>query len=368
MKKPLGKLAPWVWAIELVQGCNLKCWHCTAPLHDEIKYMSLETWTQMCKIMNEVTPHRRLELAQGGEPTLHPKLLEFLRIAREITPTTQIQVTTNGLTLLSGKLTFAQIFEAGAHSIYVDMYDTVDKFIELAKTSGAEWYKYDKPKQIASSANHRMANTYYNDPNMRLIILQDHPEERLKWRKVGRLSTLLNHTDWDKCLPYGLVPVREPYKRKCTMPIRMTVLDYKGNYVFCCVDFWGESANQTGNVSQGVEGFKEFWFGRFMQSIRRHLRVGDRSKIPYCSRCNCAFSKCDWVRMWPDNAYELYFDKGKWHQLPSEEKDMEVFADGWNWHKKTTEAMPSIEKETSILLTSDKRIIHSDKVVRKKLT
>jgi hypothetical protein len=84
-KRPLGKLSPWVWSIEFVRGCNLKCWHCTAKLMKK-KFMTLETWEAMCKVMASMTPYRRLELAQAGEPTLHPHLLECLRIAKRITP------------------------------------------------------------------------------------------------------------------------------------------------------------------------------------------------------------------------------------------------------------------------------------------
>lgn len=369
-KKPLGKLGPWVWAIEFVRGCNLKCWHCTASFNPPDRnslFMSLETWEATCKVIANITPYTRLELAQSGEPTLHPHLLECLQIAKRITPTTQVQVTTNGVTLLLGKVNFKQLFDAGANSVYVDMYGPVEKFIALAQASKVEWYKYDKPKQIASTLTHRMANTYYNDPNMKLIILQDHPEERLRWRKQGRLSTFLNHMDWKTCLPYGLVPVREPYHRKCTMPIRFSTLNVNGDYTFCCVDFWSEAAGLFGNVSQGVEGFKEFWFGRLMQSIRRHIRVGNRANVPYCSRCNCAFSKCDWTHLWPNEAYASYWENNQWQLLPPIERDCEVFADGWKWHEKTTATLPSVEEEQAILSTSKKRIIYSDLAIRKTL-
>jgi len=360
--KPLGKLTPWVWSVEFVRGCNLNCFHCTANLKlngSKPRFMSFKTWQSLCKVMNEITPHRRLELAQGGEPTLHPDLLAYLKIAKEITPTTQIQVTTNGVNILKGKITFNEILEAGAHSIYVDMYGAEEKYIALAKKAKAEWYMYNQPK-ISSNENHKMANTYYNDPDMKLIILQNNPEIRLGWRKQGRLSTFLNHTKWEDCMPYGLIPVREPYQRKCTLPMRYSSTDVYGNYLFCCIDFWCESAELLGNVSQGAEGFKEFWFSRLMQTIRRQLRAGDRKNIPYCSRCNCAFSKCDWVRMWPDEAYESCYKDKRWLNLPSVNKDIEVFSDGWGWHKETTNELPSIKEEKKVLSETKKRLIYSD--------
>ena len=349
-----------MWSVEFVRGCNLACWHCTSRMildGGQPRFMSLETWEAMCEVMAKMTPRGRLELAQSGEPTIHPNLLECLTRARQITPTTQIQVTTNGVTLLKGKITFKQMFDAGAHSVYVDMYGPVNRYVELAKQAGVEWYKYDKPKTEASGPSHRMANTYYGDPDMKLIILQDNPEYRLRWRKLGRLSTFLNHTDWKAAMPYGLVPVREPYARKCTLPMRYSSVSYEGDYLFCCIDFWCESAGLLGNVRDGPEGFTKFWFGRLMQSIRRRLIVGDRAGIPYCSRCNCAFSKCDWVNMWPKSIYDSWWNGEGWEVMPSKEDDSEVFSDGWA--KMGSLMIPTVEQEVECLRVSTKRIIKS---------
>lgn len=366
-KKPLGKRTPWVWSIEFTRGCNLSCWHCTArifPEDGDPRFMSVETFARMCHIMNAITPHTRLELAQGGEPTLNPNLYECLQIARKLTPTTQIQVTTNGLTLLSGKVSYRDLFEAGAHSVYVDMYGHKERHFEMARESGAEWYKYDQPRKIGSQG-HRMANTYYGDPNMRLVILQDTPEYRLRWRKMGRLSTFLNHIDWKVAMPYGLVPVRQPYARKCTMPMRYVSTTFDGDYLFCCIDFWGETAGQLGNVRDGVEGFTRYWFGMLMQSIRRRIVQADRAGVPYCSRCNCAFSKCDWVRMWPEGSYDWFWDGRGWKGLPpvGGKQERAIFAKGWELAQAIT--LPSVAEEIRVLDASTHRIIHSTIATRR---
>jgi organic radical activating enzyme len=369
-KKPMGKRTPWVWSIEFTRGCNLACWHCTARIFPEDgspRFMSIETFTEMCKVMNVITPRTRLELAQGGEPTLNPNLYECLQIARKLTPTTQIQVTTNGLTLLSGEVTYRKLFAAGAHSVYVDMYGQKEKHIEMAKAAGAEWYKYNEPK--IGTENHKMANTYYGDPNMRLIILQDSPEYRLRWRNEGRLSTFLNHIDWDVSMPYGLIPVREPYARKCTMPMRYVSTSYEGDYLFCCIDFWCETAGLMGNVRDGVEGFKNYWFGLLMQSIRRRLALGDRAGVPYCSRCNCAFAKCDWIRIWPEHSFDWWWKNSEWLEMPplDGKEEMGIFDDGWQFASETEQALPSFGDEIKVLSESDKRIIKSTAAISKTL-
>lgn len=163
-------------------------------------------------------------------------------------------------------------------------------------------------------------------------------------------------------MPYGLVPVRTPYTRKCTLPMRYSSLDYQGNYLFCCIDFWCESAGLMGNVNDGIEGFTKFWFGRLMQSIRRRLVVGDRASIPYCSRCNCAFSKCDWVKMWPLDSYDFWWDGKAWVKMPPKENDIEVFADGWEKHGAIIVSTQT--QENDCLRASPKRIIKSSAVLK----
>lgn len=367
-KKPLGRHSPWLWSMELVRGCNLRCWHCATriPFPEDGKPMpmSMETWTALCKVIAATTPHVRLEMVGCGEPTIHPRFLECLRIAKEITPTTQIQVTTNGKTLIAGKVTHEEMFEAGAHSVYVDMYDPVEKHIELAEAAGVEWYLYNKP-EVGGLRKGRKAFNYYDDPNMRLIVLQNCPEDRVQFRKAGRLSTWLNNLNWDAAIPHGLVPVREPYARKCTTPLRYCVVNYEGDYLFCCTDLVSESAGLMGNVKDGPDGFRRYWFGRMMQSIRRRLAMKDRAGVPYCCRCNCAFAKCDWTSMWPEGSLDSWWD-GEWRDMPPSEMDDEVFADGWEKKRLTDSSLPTVEREARMLEQSDERVIKSTAIVSKK--
>lgn len=354
-KGTLGRLRPWVWSIELVRGCNLSCWHCTARIFPEDgkpRFMSLDTWGVLCEVMARNSPGRRLEFAQGGEPTLHPQLLEVLRTVKKVSPTTQVQVTTNGLNLLKGRYPLRELFDAGANSVYVDMYAPFEKFQKLAEDAGAEWYHYNRP---GVGNTKRRANAYYGDhQKMKLVILQDSPIDRLRWRKMGRLSTFLNHIDWPTAMPFGLVPVREPYHRKCTLPMRYVSTTWEGDYLFCCIDFWGESAGQLGNVKDGPEAFESFWLGRLMQSIRRRLVNADRALVPYCSRCNSAFSKCDWTHIWPADTFDRYRDSnGIWTPMTAD--DDEVFANGWS--KARALVIPTLEEEVECLRTSNRRLI-----------
>lgn len=307
--------SPWSWAIEPVRGCNLRCGHCATRLFEvgKLDFASEKTWVDLFSLINKITPYCRVEMANAGEPTLHPRILPFLSIARRLAPNAQLQITTNGTKLADGTLTHKQLFNAGINIIYVDMYAPREKHIALAEASGYEWYEYLDPPKGAPNA------WTYHGSHVKFITLMQPP---VRWPAkrlaLGRLGTWFNNLDWKAAEKYNLFPVTEPIERGCSQPFKYVSVMVDGSFELCCQDLFGETAGKLGNVSDGVEGFDKFWFGEFMQLHRKHLRVKDRAWSPYCSRCNITFSMSDW-RMWKDDALTHYWDGESWKELIEEE-------------------------------------------------
>lgn len=311
LRNLFGKLGPWAWALEPVRGCNLRCGHCATRLFPkgELSFVSKSIWVYLWEIIAAVTPRCRVEMANAGEPTLHPDLLDLLWMARKISPDSQIQITTNGTMLTKGRLTYQQLFNAGVNIVYVDMYAPRQEHLRLAEASRVRYYEYcNKPRGAPGAWT-------YHGPHMKLIVLMENPAnwpERRK--KLGRLGTFFNHLDWEAAEPFGLYPVKSPIKRRCSQPFRYVSVHNNGSYELCCQDFMGETAGKLGHVSEGIDGFMRFWFGQTMQDIRRKLIVKDRASVPYCARCNITFSKSDF-RMWPNSALKHYWDGDKWIRM-----------------------------------------------------
>jgi hypothetical protein len=241
-------------------------------------------------------------------------MIDLLWIARKCAPYAQIQMTTNGTKIASGDLTYKDLFGAGANIIYVDMYAPEKKHVKLAEESGYYWYRYlDAPKDAPGAWS-------YHGPDKRFIVLMQPP---IRWpdrrKSLGRLGTFFNHLDWKAAEPFNLFPVTEPIARGCSQPFKYVSIKVDGSYELCCQDFFAETAEFLGNVSEGVEGFERFWFGEFMQEHRLHLRNKDRAWSPYCSRCNITFSMADW-RMWEDDALKYYWNGNSWLPLNTKEK------------------------------------------------
>lgn len=86
--------------IHVVDHCNLKCAGCNhfSPLA-EPNFITVQDFVENLTLVAEKLPTIKTLLLLGGEPLLHPNLLELCQVARKILPNTTIAVLTNGIIL-----------------------------------------------------------------------------------------------------------------------------------------------------------------------------------------------------------------------------------------------------------------------------
>ena len=84
---------------EITEFCNLNCRGCCdfSNLATEKKIYELEEFTKDFRRMAELFSHIEKIRLMGGEPLLTPQLKEYVRTAREIFPTADIRMVSNGL-------------------------------------------------------------------------------------------------------------------------------------------------------------------------------------------------------------------------------------------------------------------------------
>lgn len=89
--------------LHVVDHCNLRCSQCDnySPFA-EPRFETLENWTSLLSRFSHLVHPSKLPYIHlsGGEPFLHPDLLEFCRITHEIYPYSKIVIFTNGTLLL----------------------------------------------------------------------------------------------------------------------------------------------------------------------------------------------------------------------------------------------------------------------------
>lgn len=313
-KRPLGKINPWAWWVEITRGCNLRCDFCATRLfpRGEFRFMNEETFINLMKVVQETTPFGRVEFGQAGEPTLNPNILKFLRIAREIAPNVQLLAYTNGTQLVSKKITYKQLFEAGINFLFVDMYASKEIHTRLAMESGRQWwFQGQKPKDAPNIF------AYQNDPKINAIQLSYNPYNWQKTKKSGRnMSTFFNNLDWAAAKSFGLSPIINAPSRRCDLPSKFPSVNYDGSFLFCCFDFMRLSVDRFGNINNGIDDFIKYWLGKYMQTTRAILNTKKRSSHEYCSMCEFTSIRCD-IPYWKAGT-ELYWDGEKFKTVVAE--------------------------------------------------
>jgi 7,8-dihydro-6-hydroxymethylpterin dimethyltransferase len=119
---------PLLAVIDLTNRCNFRCPVCFAetPADDHVYYLEFETVRRMLTALlaQGPVPCRHIQFS-GGEPTLHPRFLDIVRMAREM-GFNHIQVATNGS--LFGRQEFVQrCEEAGLHTLYLQFDGMTDE-------------------------------------------------------------------------------------------------------------------------------------------------------------------------------------------------------------------------------------------------
>lgn len=86
--------------IQIVDHCNLNCSNCNhfTPLADKY-FISLEEFRNQLLLVKKTLPSIKMLMLLGGEPFLHPQLIELCQIAREIFPDISLNILTNGIIL-----------------------------------------------------------------------------------------------------------------------------------------------------------------------------------------------------------------------------------------------------------------------------
>jgi len=140
--KPLKSLVMGVFA---TQHCNLNCKCCTtfSPIAKE-GFLNIETFKKDMKKLAKLTENKLSSFyVTGGEPLLHPQILEIFNIAREFFPETIISFMTNGLLLLRMPENFWRDCQKNDVAIYLSKYPIHLNILKIKEKTKAYNIKFD---------------------------------------------------------------------------------------------------------------------------------------------------------------------------------------------------------------------------------
>jgi organic radical activating enzyme len=95
----------------LVDHCNLNCKGCShfCPLVEEKVFKDIKVFKRDLNRLGEVFSNIESLRLMGGEPLLHPELLDFVIHSRKVFPRSDISIITNGILLKSQKDEFWEV-------------------------------------------------------------------------------------------------------------------------------------------------------------------------------------------------------------------------------------------------------------------
>jgi GTP 3',8-cyclase len=223
--------------IETYAFCNRNCYFCFN--HDRFPkrkqgIMHEALFQSVIDRLAELNFKGRLSPYFYGEPLLDRRLLELIEYAKRKLPKCNIHISTNG-DMLDEEL-FKKLVGKGADIFYITDYN--DAGSPHLKMLAAKYPVHIKLRSYKSAS--------FDDRGGEIF---------KKYRTFN-------------------VP--------CLRPSSQLVINWKGDVLLCCQDFYGKYC--MGNVSN--QDLLEIWRGKKFAAIREKLRHGARATIPICKHCD----------------------------------------------------------------------------------
>lgn len=278
---------PRSYQMELVWGCNLRCWFCginkTPKGSEHWRFMDVALAREFARQVNTYTPKTRIEFGTGGESTLHPQFFDILRALREEAPMMQLMVQTNTEAWRTDAERWVpEFFAAGGNLLVLNCYvkgryEELRGYLQSAEHKWVDFY-YDNPRNLSMY--------HYRSARERLIFLSDDlGKMAVSGDLHGRSQRLLNNqggaTTEGAYRRAGKDLPTLPLAKTCNVPFLQLVLNWDGRVPLCCYDWedrliLGEFPRQT---------LREIWEGRRFRIMRALLQRGDRTELP-CATCD----------------------------------------------------------------------------------
>lgn len=227
--------------IETNTGCNRKCRICPRHKHErEAGFMADDLYRNLLDQLAEIDFRGRFSPVFYNEPLLDDRLIRLMAEAKAKLPRAQIVLFTNGSLLTSENL--EALADAGVGTFIVSLYERNLRADERPATAAIR----------GASARTR---------------------RKVRYRVLGEEDYLSTSG--------GLVPVRNAVtKSRCLQASLACVVDYRGNVVLCCNDYYTEHV--FGNVA--TQNILDIWGQPRFQQLRKELRDG-RFELDICKAC-----------------------------------------------------------------------------------
>lgn len=281
--------APAGLLLGITSKCNLRCDFCFHAGTDiptgsrrPKGFMTEERFTAIIDQARGWCTH--IHFGLFGEPTLHPRFLDFVRLAVEAQLT--VAVFTNG-TLLDAECA-RELVKIGPASVSFSMEGhTPEEYSRLRVGSRWDVVIANLRGLVAAKRAARRRCPLIVARGIALDALAGQRRAHADfYREIGVDHVMwMPPANWSGSLrgPQESVPISVPPARtqRCTFPSLQLGIDWDGTAVPCCADF--NAKNALGNVD--VTPLRDIWNGEELAALRRSLATCSRDHIDATTGC-----------------------------------------------------------------------------------
>ena len=278
--------------------CNSKCPNCpynNSDIRSKYKGAQFISEDVFKLIVAECSKHGSfLRITGGGEPTLHPKLVEFVSYAKECNA--RVGLITNGSALNDDKL-YSLIVTANIDAIEFSV-DASDKDTYTIVRKNLPW---EKVHHNVLEAVH-LRDKYKTDTKIIVSVIDQKEVDAVQvekyWTKIVDNVQVRKYITWGYN-EEGLGVNKTPFLKKripCPWPFERVSIDTKGNVTLCGHDIAFE--HLAGNIKE--RSIEKIWRGPEFETFRTAHLEGKAEDYILCKKC------ADWpYRSWKYNYFNV---------------------------------------------------------------
>lgn len=257
--------------VEVSRVCSLKCPFCARKVltPDNLKgYFDFELYK---KTFKNGSP-KAIKFNWLGEPLHHPKLSQFIKLAKH-NGVLETLINTNGMLLTKSKA--SEIIESGLDRIIFSI-DTINsKKYRKMRVGGRLEYVVANIQQLITFKDG--FDTYHPIIRVQKIDFEDTREEPFKefWENIGVDEvSFISYKQKDK--------TKTDYKPKpCAQPFQRLLIDVEGNMHLCCGDY--EDQYIVGNLKEN--SVYNAWHSDKAKALRKLSKEDRLNEIKLCQNC-----------------------------------------------------------------------------------
>lgn len=273
--------------IETSSICNLRCPMCMVTVELEKGSESrlkkgLMDWDLYTKIVDEAAEIgvSSIKLNWRGEPTMHPRLADMVRYAKEKN-ILDVMFNTNAVRL-DEKLS-KELIEAGLDEIFFSV-DSIDPEKYEKIRIGAKYEDVIANIKRFSAINEEAGHPVYT--RAQKVLMNDTDQENEEY--VIFFSKYVDQVAFLDCIPFGERGYGKEVKREGKFPFtcaqlwQRLLITWDGKCHICCTDIVDDGL-VVGNIAES--SIRDVWNSEKLQGIRKLHEQGLWYEVGSCKNC-----------------------------------------------------------------------------------